>query len=167
MKRASFQLFFTSQSIGGWLAQETTFTTKLLKTEEDFSLRSEDSDCYHPHTVVFDSPGCKDMLSEMRDPFDISLDGHSIVIEHLDFTSYLSALNRIETCNAHLRTDYRIFPDVSDVGWWERNTALYNLATHIIDKVVEFFDHVTGEVYKEEQVKLKYKCWLIGQLVPA
>jgi putative lipase involved disintegration of autophagic bodies len=28
MKRVSFQLFFTGHSLGGWLAQITTFTTE-------------------------------------------------------------------------------------------------------------------------------------------
>jgi hypothetical protein len=71
---------------------------------------------YHPHTVVFDSPGCKDMLSEMTDEFDVRLEGRSIDLEHLDITSYLSPPNRINTCNTHLGTVYRIFTDSSDMG---------------------------------------------------
>jgi len=53
--------------------------------------------------------------------FDVRLDGRSIALEHLNITSYLSAANRINTFNAHLGTVYRIFPDFSDMGWWERN----------------------------------------------
>ena len=98
---------------------------------------------------------CKDMLSEMRDTFDVPYDGRSIDIEHLDITSYLSAPNRINTCNKHAGTVYRIFPDFSDVGWWKKHTGLYNLATHIMQKIVAAFDPETGQVYKDEQGQLK------------
>jgi hypothetical protein len=95
------------------------------------------------------------MLLQMRGTFDVRLDGRSIDIEHLDVTSYLSAPNRINTCNAHLGTVYQIFPDLSDMGWWRKNTALYSLATHSMDKIVQAFDPETGQVYKDEQDLLK------------
>jgi hypothetical protein len=99
LKRVSFQLFFTGQSVGGWLAQVTTFTTKYLKREANLFLKSyNDSDCYHPHRVLFDSPGCKYMLSEMTDKLYVRMDGRAIEIEQLDITSYLPAPNLINTC---------------------------------------------------------------------
>jgi len=156
MKGVSFQLFFTGHSLGGWLAQVTTFTTEYLTREENlFLLSNNDRDCYHPHTVVFDSPGCKDMLSQMRDTFDVLYDGRSIDIEHLDITSYLSAPNRINTCNAHVGTVYRIFPDFSDMSWLGKNTALYNLEAHSMQKIVDFFQTKEGQIHKDEQGKLK------------
>jgi hypothetical protein len=89
-KGTNFHVFFTGHSLGGWLAQITAFTTKYLKREgSSFLKNNNEQDCFHPHTVVFDSPGCKDMLSQMRDTFDVRLDGCSIDIEHLDITSYL------------------------------------------------------------------------------
>ena len=98
-KGVSFQLFFTGHSLGGWLAQITTFTTEYLKIESKFFLRSNnDQDCYHPHTVVFDSPGCTDKLSEMRNTYFAHLD-HLEHLDCLDITSYLSAPNHINTCN--------------------------------------------------------------------
>ena len=155
-KGVSFQLFFTGHSLGGWLAQITNFTIKYLKIEGNSFLKSNnEQNCFHPNTVVFDCPGCQDMLLQMRDSFDVRLDGRSIDLEHLDITSYLSAPNRINTCNSHLGTVYRIFPDMSVMGWWERNTALYNLATHSMDKIVQAFDTATGHLYKTEQGKLK------------
>jgi hypothetical protein len=91
MKGPSFQLFFTSHSLGGWPAQVTTFTTEYLKREGNFFLRSYNgSYCYHPHTVGFESPGCKDM-SEMRETFDVCLDGCSIDLNYLDITSYFKS----------------------------------------------------------------------------
>ena len=155
-RRVSFQLFFTGHSLGGWLAQITSFTIKYLKIQENTFLKSNnEQNCYHPHTVVFESPGCQDMLLQMRDTFDVRLDGRSIDLEHLDITSYLSSPNRINTCNKHLGTVYRIFPDLSDMGWWEKSTALYNLATHSMDKIVQAFDTATGQVYKDVQNQLK------------
>jgi hypothetical protein len=116
-ERVSFQLFFTSHSLGGWLAQITTFTTMYLRMKGNIFLKNNSvQDCVHPHTVVFDSPGCKDMLTEMRDRLDVRLDGRSIDLKHLDITSYLSAPNRINTCNSHLGTVYLIFTDLSDMG---------------------------------------------------
>jgi len=114
-KGVSFQLFFTGHSLGGWLAQITTFTTEYLKTENNIFLKSNnDQDYFHPHTIVFDSPGCKRMLSQMKDTFDVRHGGRSIASKHLDITSYLSSPNRINTCNKHVGTLYRIFPDLSD-----------------------------------------------------
>jgi len=156
IKGVSFQLFFTGHSLGGWLAQITTFTTEYLKREENFFLRSiDDNDCFHPHTVVFESPGCKDMLSEMRDTFDVRLDGRSIDIENLDITSYLSAPNLINTYKSHLGTVYRLFTDLSGMGWWEKDFVFYTKATHDMDKIVEFFDSQTEQVHKDGKVPLK------------
>jgi hypothetical protein len=57
------------------------------------------------------------MLLKMTDKLDVQLDGHSIDIEHLDITSYLSAPNRINTCNKHVGMVYHIFPDFSNMSW--------------------------------------------------
>jgi hypothetical protein len=139
MKGVSFQQFFTGHSLGSWLAQVTTFTTEYLKIVEKFFLRrNNDNDCYHPHTLVFDSPDCKDMLSEMADKLDVRLDGCSIDIEHLDISSYLSAQNRINTCKTHLRTVYRIFIDLSDMGW----------DTILIGSVYRFFSYLSHMVWR-------------------
>ena len=152
----SFQLFFTGHSLGGWLAQVTTFTTEYLKIEGNIFLKKiYNNDCYHPHTVVCDSPGCKHMLLKMTDHLDVRHDGRSTDIDHLDITSYLSAPNRINTCNSHLGTLYRIFPDLSDMGWWKKCTPLYNLATHSRNNIVQAFDHETAQVYEDEQGLLK------------
>ena len=156
LKGVSFQLFFTGHGLGGWLAQITTFTTEYLKIKGNIFLKkNNDQDCCHPHTVVFDSPGCKDMLSQMTDTFDVRLHRRSIDIEQLDITSYLSAPNRINTCNTHVGTVYRIFIDLSEMGWHQKHTALYNLTTHSMDKIVQAFDYQTGQVRKDEQGKLK------------
>ena len=156
IKGVSFQLFFTGHSLGGWLAQITTFTTKYLKTEGNIFLKSDtDPHSYHPHTVVFDSPGCKDMLSQMTDKLDVRLDGRSIDIEHLDVTSYLTAPNRINTCNLHVGTVYRIFPDLSGMDWLGKHTALYTIQVHGMDNIVQVFDPERGQVNKDEQGSLK------------
>jgi hypothetical protein len=152
----SFQLFFTGHSTGGWLAQITTFTTEYLKTEGNIFLKNNNERyCYHPHTVVFNSPGCKCMLSQMKDTFDVRLDGRTITLKQLDITTYLTAPNRINTCNKHVGTVYRIFTDLSDMGWLEKHTTLYNQATQSMDKIERAFDPETGQVCKDEKGKLK------------
>jgi len=157
-KGVSFQLFFTGHSSGGWLAQITTFTIEYLKRERNIFLKNNDiQDCYHPQTVVFDSSGSKTMLSQMKDAFDVRLDGRSIALKHLDITSYLSAPNRINTCNKHVGTVYRIFTDLSDMSWLEKHTALYESAMNRLDKIVQSFDPETGQVHKDEQGKLKMR----------
>jgi hypothetical protein len=157
-KGVQFQVFFTGHSLGIWLEQITNFTTKYLDRKGTTFLKSENvSQWFHPHTVVFDSPGCKNMLSEVADELDVLYDERSIDLEHLDTTSYLSAPNRINTCNTHVGTVYRVFTDLSDMEWLEKCTVLYNRATHSMDKIVEAFDPETGQVHKDEQGKLEIK----------
>jgi hypothetical protein len=156
MKGVSFQLFFTGHSLGGWLAQVTTFANEYLKRVDDLFLKSYNvNDCYHPHTVVFDSPGCKNMLSEMKGIFDVRQDGCFIDLEHLDITSYLSAPNLINIHKPHVGTVYRIFPDLSDMGWKEKNTAYYTIATHSMKNIMLAFDPETGQVYTDDRGQLK------------
>ena len=169
------EVIFTGHSLGGWLAQITNFTTEYLKVKEDRFLKilateeheppasntvqdsHDDRQSCHPHTVVFDSPGCKDMLSQMADKLDVRLHGRSIDLQQLDITSYVSAPNRISTCNSHLWTVYRIFTDLSDMGWKEKRTLLYNLATHSMDKIVQASDPETGQVRKDDESRLKIR----------
>jgi len=174
-KKVSFEIFFTGHLLGGWLVQVTTFTTeylevkggtflKKLKTKQGEPITSstvEDrhdiKQSYHPHTVVFDSPGCKDMLSQMTDKLDVRLNGRSIDLQHLDITSYLSTPNRINTCNSHLGTVYRIFTDLSDMGFFGKHTPIYNLATHKMDKILQAFDPEMGQVCKDDEGELKIR----------
>ena len=57
------------------------------------------------------------------------LNGRSIDLEHLHVARRLSAPNRINTCNKHVRTVYGILTDLSDMGWREEFITFYNLAT--------------------------------------
>jgi hypothetical protein len=41
------------------------------------------------------------------------------------------------------------------MGFWGKSTALYNLATHIMQNIVQVFDPETGQVYRDEQGQLK------------
>jgi len=137
----NFQLFFTGHSLGGWLAQITTFTTEYFTIKENKFLKdpSHIINEYHAHTEVFDSPGCKEMLLQMESDFDIRSNvlsaGRSIFINNLDITSYLSAPNKINTSNQHLGKVYRIFVDLSD---WNSN-IFYDKATHSMDRILNAF----------------------------
>jgi ankyrin repeat protein len=137
---------------------------KKVKREQDEPLASstvQDSHdvrrIYHPHTIVFDSPGCKDMLSQMADKLDVRLQDDCIDLQQLDITSYLSAPNLINTCNSHLGRVYRIFTDLSDMDWTEKHTPLYNLATHSMDKIKQALKPETERVYKDDKVELKIR----------
>jgi len=172
-QNVSFDLFFTGHSLGGWLAQITTFTTEHLEVEGGTFLKKQKIEqkkplasstvqdshdvthIYHPHTVAFESPGCEKMLLKMKTTFDVRQHGSSIDLQHLDITSYLSAPNLINTCNSHLGTVYRIFTDLSDMDWNEKETTLYNYATHKMDKIVEAFDPETGQVRKDDKGELQ------------
>ena len=182
-KKVSFEIFFTGHSLGGWLAQITMFTTeyreeikgrflKKPKREQDEPLASsnmQDShdvrQNYHPHTVVFDSPGCKDMLSQMAAKFDVGLQGGCIDLQQLDITSYLSAPNLINTYISHVGTVCRIYTDLSDMVWKGKHTPLYNLATHSMGRIKQAFDPETGQVYKDNKGELKIRevvDWPVG-----
>jgi len=41
------------------------------------------------------------------------------------------------------------------MGWWDKNTALYNTATHTTQKILDVFDPETGQVRKDELRQLK------------
>jgi hypothetical protein len=125
----------------------------LVSTMED----SHVTHSYHPHTVAFDSPGCRDMLIQMASMFDVRLDFRLINLQHLDITTYLSAPNLINTCNSHIGTVYRLYIDLSDMGLLERHTAFYNLATHNIDKIKQAFDPENGQVRKDNKGELKIR----------
>jgi len=157
-KSVTFELFLTGHHLGGWLAQVTTFTAECLKTKSKMFLKIvNEEDCFHPHTVVFDSPGFKDMLSQMTNKYNVNWFYPSFGIEHLDITTYLSAPNHINSCNKHVGTVYRIFPDLSDMGWPTKNPELYNIQAHDMDEIVKIFDPETGQVSKDNEGNRKIK----------
>ncbi|KAJ6215367.1 hypothetical protein RDWZM_009867 [Blomia tropicalis] len=102
--KTHFKMFFTGHSLGAWLAQICTFSVKYLTVMDDnntYFVRSMEEG-HHAHTVVFDSPGCKPMLQQLQREFDVRYDNvEKLPIDSLDITSYLSAPNRINTCNPH------------------------------------------------------------------
>jgi ankyrin repeat protein len=109
-KKKSLQLSFTGHSLGGWLAQITTFTVRyLIETNGYLQKSKEPKSCYYAHTVVFESPGCEDMLDDLDTAFDVRYTGHSISLNDLDITSYLSAPNLVNAVNKHVGILYRIF----------------------------------------------------------
>ncbi|WP_250296755.1 DUF6792 domain-containing protein [Wolbachia endosymbiont of Oedothorax gibbosus] len=63
------QLFFTGHSLGGWLAQITTFTAKYLISDGNNFVKNGNFEetGYHASAVIFDSPGGRDMLVRIQD----------------------------------------------------------------------------------------------------
>jgi hypothetical protein len=111
-----------------------TFLRKRKREEEEPPASSivqdshDKTHSYHPQTIVFDRSGCESMLLQMKQTFDVHVHWRSIVLQHLDITSYLSAPNIINTCNSHSGSVNRIFTDLSDMGFFGKHTPLYNLA---------------------------------------
>jgi hypothetical protein len=150
-KQADFEIFFTGHSLGGWLAQITAFTTEYLEVKEGTFCRKMETEqveplanssvqdthnvrqSYHPQTVVFDSAGCKAMLTEMKSTHDVTQEGGSILLQHLDITSYLSAPNIFNSCTSHLGTIYRIL----------------TVATHNIATIKDALDPETAQAHRE------------------
>lgn len=138
----------TGHSLGGWLAQLTTYEARfggLVADNVGYSLDL--------HCVVFDSPGAMNILEAneqtMADDFKADLN------TQLDITTYLSAPNLVNTCNAHVGTLYRIFPDFSDIdrstikGW-----GSYLLHAHTMDNFCRFFSETDAGFPSElKQVK--------------
>ncbi|WP_261368573.1 tetratricopeptide repeat protein [Wolbachia pipientis] len=145
----NLQLSFTGHSLGGWLAQITTFTTKYFSDESSFFVKSEKVG-YHAHTVAFDSPGSKDMLSKIKSDFDLRhyKDDNSLSLSYLDITSYLSAPNLVNTCCLHLGTIYRVFIEDLPPERSSWDFAKYTKETHSIVKIEEALDPEKGNELK-------------------
>jgi hypothetical protein len=173
----NFQLFFTGHSLGGWLAQITTFTSKYLALYDCKFQNAQEG--YHAHTVVFDSPGCREMLLQMANDFSVRYKNESSLdVNSLDITSYLSAPNRINTYNTHIGKIYRIFTNLSDElntninldstyqkirqffgnyfnSGWIKEWYQYNSKAHSLDRILKEFDSNTGQVRKSEDGQMK------------
>jgi hypothetical protein len=123
----------TGHSLGGWLAQLTAYEFRRGFINQGIN-RSIDLHC-----VVFDSPGARQILeiSEAHATEDHKLD----LKTELDITTYLSAPNLVNTCNGHLGTVYRIFPNLpqgvsSNLTDW----MAYLLQAHTMDNFHKLFN---------------------------
>ncbi|KAI2795594.1 hypothetical protein BLOT_016641 [Blomia tropicalis] len=146
-----FKMFITGHSLGAWLAQVCTFSLKYLTIMDDGNTYFVKStrEGHHAHTVVFDSPGCKPMLQQLQSDFDVRYDNvEKLPIDSLDITSYLSAPNRINTCNKHVGKIYRVFID------FDKKSLLYDLQTHSLDNILKTFDKKTG-LFEKKNGKFK------------
>jgi hypothetical protein len=136
----NLQHSFTGYSLGGWLAQITTFTTKYFTFEsfenKDSVFVKRNKVGYYAHTAVFDSPGGKDILSEMKSDFDLChyKDDSSLSSSHLDITRYLSVLYLVNTCCSHLGSIYRVFIKDLPPERFSFDFGKYTIEIHGIDK---------------------------------
>ncbi|KAI2800886.1 hypothetical protein BLOT_012461 [Blomia tropicalis] len=140
-----FKIFITGHSLGAWLAQVCTFSLKYLTIMDDntYFVKSK-REGHHAHTVVFDSPGCKPMLQQLQREFDVRYDNvEKLPIDCLDITSYLSAPNRINTCNSHVGKIYRVFINFSNKSFFDLTNKFYILQTHSLENILETFDEET------------------------
>ncbi|WP_375316602.1 ankyrin repeat domain-containing protein [Wolbachia endosymbiont (group A) of Colletes cunicularius] len=166
------QLFITGHSLGAWLAPITAFSAKYLVKEGDYFVANPkfEETGYHASTVIFDGPGCEEMLRRIQRSI-MKRYGPSF-INSLDIINYLSVPNVINTCNPQVGEVYRLFINLSQedkkhlerlknkgiVGeliesaknWSvEKHIVVHTAATHKIVSIKGVFDPKTGEVLKD------------------
>ncbi|GFR28392.1 uncharacterized protein TNCT_638791 [Trichonephila clavata] len=166
------QLFITGHSLGAWLAPITAFSAKYLKKKGDYFVANPkfEETGYHASTVIFDGPGCEEMLRRIQRSI-MKRYGPSF-INSLDIINYLSVPNVINTCNPQVGEVYRLFINLSQedkkhlerlknkgiVGeliesaknWSiEKHIVVHTAATHKIVSIKGVFDPKTGEVLKD------------------
>jgi pimeloyl-ACP methyl ester carboxylesterase len=135
----SVQLSCVGHSLGGWLAQVTAYHAE----EQGF----------HPHTVVLDSPGASNVLKALLPNVQAG-----IPLENLDITTYVTAPDRVNTCNSHLGKVYKLFldlpPSEERQRFWQRlygkiqDYFSYTLLMHSSDLIANQFDKATGQPKK-------------------
>ncbi|OXA40883.1 uncharacterized protein LOC118439161 [Folsomia candida] len=88
------QHIITGHSLGGWLAQVATYAVKYLKLSAS-SFVPYNGDRYHPHCVVFDSPGTRQMLDYIHScsKFGQHLDFHTVRLEICNYVLYPNFVN--------------------------------------------------------------------------
>ena len=149
----SIQLFCTGHSLGGWHAQITTFSLRYLNVNDNKFVKLYDQEGYNSPAVVFDPPGARDILTKMQNDFDIRSSYHSISIDTLDITIYLSSPNMFNTISTHVGGHlYRIFLDLGDIS----NTFMfmqYNQHVHSMKKIYDVFDAKTGEIANQNNIE--------------
>lgn len=109
-EKPPFRLTITGCKLGAWLAQYSTFTVKYLtlnKEEIQFMIDDDYVSNIHPHTVVFQSPGCKEFFEKLV----VKLVGKCTprkfeTYNTLDVTVYLGETNSINSINDHIGTIY-------------------------------------------------------------
>ncbi|KAI2802391.1 hypothetical protein BLOT_009838 [Blomia tropicalis] len=155
-----FQLFITGHSLGGWLAQICTFSLKYLEPNDDKTLFASNKIGYHAHTVVFDSPGCKKMLTKVVNYFKKRNDNSkTFSIDILDINIYLSAPNRINTLDKHVGKVYRIFNSLNsqNITWLTSPIYFlkYNFITHKLKSICKAIDSETGTFKRDKEGHLQ------------
>ncbi len=126
--KKNYSFSSTGHSLGGWLAQITTFIG-VNDSKQDGKR--------HFKAVTFDAPGAKPMLTKLNDgqkPLDLN---------DLDITNYVSSPNLVNCINPHIGTLYRVifekFPSIA---------LTYTLKSHSSTNFVKAFDPIKGTPYK-------------------
>lgn len=144
------QLSFTGHSLGGWLAQITTFTTEYLICQSEIFTRSPHVK-YHNHAVAFDSPGCESFLLKLQKDYNLRCVKSDTHYTDLDITIYLSAPNLVNTWDFHVGSVYRIFPCLLNISSIQER-FMYTLKAHNMDSILRCFNEETGKPYEVREV---------------
>ncbi|OXA37481.1 hypothetical protein Fcan01_27772 [Folsomia candida] len=92
------QLIITGHSLGGWLAQIATFAVKYLNFDEDKTkfVRAK-MEKWHPHCVVFDSPGAFQILDYLNSHEEIRQHHESHTLDICNIVFYPNIVNVINS----------------------------------------------------------------------
>ncbi|MEL6607139.1 MAG: NB-ARC domain-containing protein, partial [Bacteroidota bacterium] len=118
-------LTVTGHSLGGWLAQLTTFMAQQLYPEQ------------HVKTIAFDSLGARPMLERFNAGPD------AIQIDYLDITNYLSTPNLINAASPHVGTVFQVVFEC-----FSRKPLMYNQQSHAVENFLRAFSPNTGTAYQ-------------------
>ncbi|XP_059490662.1 uncharacterized protein LOC132205570 [Neocloeon triangulifer] len=99
--KSPVQLFITGHSLGGYLAQMTTYTIRHLRINNNIVCKnSESENLIYPHTVVFDSPPCFDRIKKIAQENPVTI--KSLWLDITNFVVDGNLINSFSKLGPHL-----------------------------------------------------------------
>jgi hypothetical protein len=124
-----YRVSTTGHSLGGFLAQITTFCSQ----RQELPILN----VYYPEmsAVTFDSPGSVDFMKAM----DSKISGHGIKIEDLNIQNFCITTTIVSTFGTHCGTIWCLAENGINIS-----RGLNFVKNHSIKKILQFFDESTG-----------------------
>jgi hypothetical protein len=164
--KIEFELSTTGHSLGAWLAEQCTYFYRSDFENQPYGKAIK--------AVTFDSPGSARTMESFEPNVRNKENQQKKELETLDIVTYLSAPNLINSCNEHVGTLYRIFPEIPESDWEKRFLfiagfakklglgknhyiihSIFSHSGHKLDYILETFDPVTGKPKKDEYKKVR------------
>lgn len=143
-KEIYFEVFFVGHSLGAWLAQITTMSSKYLKLNGRAFIRNDQQQRFHVHCSTFDDPGCKKMLEKVgADIVSVRYPQEhlNVNLKTLDIKNYLMKPNKVNKFDLHVGTLYLI-PGNSNSH--SRKDIISALRTREVTEIIEHWPLLTS-----------------------